>query len=85
MKLDELKVIDDIISELIPPVPSNMTQQGATTLAPGQQVTDDPQAQRKMQAQQALDKQNQKRAIQDAIRQKQEELNDLRKQLAQIK
>lgn len=85
MRLDELKIIDDIISELIPPVPTSMTQQGATTLAPGQQVADDPAAQQKMQAQQALDRQNQKRSIQDAIRQKQEELNDLRKQLAQIR
>lgn len=58
---------------------------GATTLAPGQQMAQDPQAQAKMMAQQALDKMNQKKQIQDAIKQKQEELADLQKQLAQIK
>ena len=58
---------------------------GATTLAPGQQVSADPQAQAKMLAQQALDRQNRKRQIQDAIKQKQEELADLQKQLAAIK
>jgi phage-related minor tail protein len=58
---------------------------GATTMAPGQQVAADPQAQAKMQAQQALDRANQKKQIQDAISQKQKELQDLQKQLAQIK
>jgi hypothetical protein len=58
---------------------------GATTLTPGQQVQQDPQAQQKMMAQQALDRANQKKQIQDAIRQKQQELADLQKQLATIK
>jgi hypothetical protein len=58
---------------------------GATTMASGQQVSADPQAQAKMQAQQALDRANQKKQIQDAISQKQKELQDLQKQLAQIR
>jgi hypothetical protein len=58
---------------------------GATTMAPGQQVQQDPQAQAKMMAQQALDRQNKKKEIQDQIRLKQQELQELQKQLAQIK
>jgi hypothetical protein len=54
-------------------------------MAPGQQVTADPQSQAKMQAQQALDRANQKKQIQDAISQKQKELQELQKQLAQIR
>ncbi len=58
---------------------------GTTTLAPGQSMSQDPQAQQKMMAQQALDRANQKKELQDAIKQKQQELADLQKQLAQIK
>jgi len=58
---------------------------GTTTLTPGQSVSQDPQAQQKMMAQQALDRANQKKELQDAIKQKQQELADLQKQLAQIK
>lgn len=54
-------------------------------MAPGQQISQDPQAQQKMMAQQALDRANQKKELQDAIKQKQQELADLQKQLAQIK
>jgi hypothetical protein len=45
----------------------------------------DPATQQKMLAQQALDRANQKKQIQDAIKQKQEELADLNKQLAAIR
>lgn len=61
------------------------TTPGATTLAPGQQVAQDPAAQQKMMAQQALDRANKKKEIQELIRQKQKELQDLQKQMAQIK
>ena len=58
---------------------------GATTLAPSQTVQADPQAQAKMMAQQALDRQNRRKEVQDLIKAKQEELADLQKQLAAIK
>ena len=58
---------------------------GATTLAPGQQVANDPAAQAKMMAQQALDKANQRKQLQDQIKQTQAQLVDLQKQLAAIK
>ena len=76
------------VKELTTPTPTsttNTTTTGATTMAPGQTVQADPQAQAKMQAQQALDRQNRKKEVQDLIRQKQEELADLQKQLAAIK
>jgi hypothetical protein len=58
---------------------------GATTIAPGQQVQQDPAAQAKMQAQQALDRANRKKQIQDQIKQTQEQLAALQKELATIK
>ncbi len=58
---------------------------GSTTLTPGQSMSQDPQAQQKMMAQQALDRANRKKELQDAIKQKQQELADLQKELAQIK
>jgi hypothetical protein len=73
------------LQELDAPMLGTTPAAGATTLAPGQQAAVDPQAQAKMQAQQALDKVNQKKQIQDAISQKQKELQDLQKQLAQIR
>jgi phage-related minor tail protein len=73
------------LQELDAPMLGAAPAAGATTMAPGQQVAADPQAQAKMQAQQALDRANQKKQIQDAISQKQKELQDLQKQLAQIK
>ena len=73
----------DFVGELTPtttpPTP------GSTTLAPGQQVSADPAAQQKMMAQQALDRANKKKEIQDVIRSKQQELQDLQKQLAAIR
>ena len=58
---------------------------GTTTMAPGQQIQQDPAAQAKMAAQQALDRQNRKKQIQDQIKQTQQQLQDLQKQLAAIK
>jgi hypothetical protein len=58
---------------------------GATTMAPGQQVAQDPAAQAKMQAQQALDRANRKKQIQDQIKQTQEQLANLQKELASIR
>lgn len=57
----------------------------ATTLASGQAVTSDPAAQAKMLAQQAIDRANKKKEIQDQIKNKQKELADLQKELALIK
>ena len=65
--------------------PTQAPVAGANTLAPGQQIQQDPQAQAKMLAQQALDRQNQKKQIQDEIKQTQDHLADLQKQLAAIK
>ena len=65
--------------------PTATTATGATTMAPGQSVQADPQAQAKMMAQQALDRANKKKEIQELIKAKQEELADLQKQLATIK
>lgn len=58
---------------------------GTQTLAPGQQVQQDPAAMAKMMAQAALDKQKQKKQLQDQIVQTQKQLQDLQKQLAAIK
>lgn len=74
------------IRELAPaPTVAPVAAAGATTLAPGQQVANDPAAQAKMLAQQALDKANQRKQLQDQIKQTQAQLADLQKQLAQIK
>ena len=73
------------LQELDAPMLGTTPAAGATTMAPGQQVAQDPAAQAKMQAQQAVDRMNQKKQIQDAIKQKQQELQDLQKQLAQIR
>ena len=76
------------VKELTTPTPTstvNTTTTGAQTMAPGQTVQQDPAAQQKMMAQQALDRQNRKKEVQDLIKQKQEELADLQKQLAAIK
>jgi hypothetical protein len=58
---------------------------GTTTMAPSQQVQQDPAAQAKMAAQQALDRQNRKKQIQDQIKQAQENIAALQKELATIK
>lgn len=74
------------VSELAPaPMTGAVPTPGATTLAPTQQVGQDPAAQAKMQAQQALDRQNRKKQIQDQIKQTQAQLADLQKQLATIR
>ena len=62
-----------------------VTSAGTTTLAPTQQVQQDPAAQAKMMAQQALDRQNRKKSIQDQIKQTQEQLAALQKELATIR
>ncbi len=91
MKLSAIAEWDSRLRELVPPstgaapAPGAPAPTGATTLKPGQQIQQDPAAMAKMAAQQALDKQNQKKEIQDQIKQKQEELADLNKQLAAIK
>lgn len=73
------------LAELGPISSVSTTAPGATTLAPGQTIQADPQAQAKMIAQQALDRANKKKEIQELIKNKQEELSDLQKQLASIK
>lgn len=76
----------DFIGELTPPaVPTNAPSTGATTMAPGQQMAADPAAQQKMMAQQALDRANKKKELQDAIKAKQQELQELQKQLATLR
>jgi hypothetical protein len=73
------------LQELDTPMLGVASAAGATTMAPGQQVSQDPAAQAKMMAQQALDRANQKKQIQDQIKQTQEQLADLQKQLAAIR
>lgn len=76
------------LMELDVPMPA-----ATTSAAPGiAGATGDPQAAAKMQAQQALDRAKQKKQLQDAIKQKQlditnaqKELADMQKQLATIK
>jgi hypothetical protein len=58
---------------------------GAPTVNPAVAATGDPQAQAKMQAQQVIDRANQKKQLQDQIVQTQKQLQDLQKQLAQIR
>ena len=84
MKLFELNVTDEIVSELIPNPPNDPQQ---ATVDPA-----DPAAQRKMMAQQAVDRQEKRRSTQEAIklkqeeiRRNQEELQNLRQQLAQLR
>jgi hypothetical protein len=79
------------VSELAPTnsmtqanIPSPTSNQPITT-APGQQAQQNPQAQAKMMAQQALDRNNRKKQIQDQIKQTQEQLATLQKELATIK
>lgn len=61
------------------------TTPAATTTATTPNVAQDPAAQSKMMAQQALDRQKQKQELQDQIRNKEKEIIDLRKKLAEIK
>ena len=88
-----LRKYADILSEapigVMPAAPgavqATTTPTGAAGAAPTMGAASDPATQQKMLAQQALDRQNQKKAIQDQIKQKQEELADLNKQLAAIR
>lgn len=76
------------LRELTPPmagIAAPAPAAGATILAPGQQIAQDPTAQAKMAAQQAVDRQNRKKQIQDQIVQTQKQLQDLQKQLALVK
>ena len=84
------------LAELDVPAPGAQTigapPAGTQTMKPGQQVQQDPAAQAKMMAQQALDRQNQRKQVQDQIKAKQQEivdaqkaLQELQKQLATIK
>lgn len=57
----------------------------ATGTQPVSTISQDPQAQQKMMAQQALDRANKKKEIQDQIREKQKELADLQKQLSELR
>jgi hypothetical protein len=57
----------------------------ATTTTTTTNVAQDPAAQSKMMAQQALDRQTQKQELQDQIRNKEKEMIELRKKLAEIK
>lgn len=73
----------DFVGEITPtPTP---TAPGATSMTPGQPTTPDPAIQQKMMAQQALDRANKKKELQDAIKSKQQELQDLQKQLAALR
>jgi hypothetical protein len=91
MRLSSFAERDTRLGELVPAgvnAPAGTTPAtgaGTTTMAPGQQVQQDPAAQAKMAAQQALDRQNRKKQIQDQIKQTQQQLQDLQKQLAAIK
>jgi hypothetical protein len=69
------------IRELAPTIGATPMPSSTTGV---QQVSQDPQAQQKMMAQQALDRANKKKEIQDQIKQKQQELTDLQKQLAEL-
>lgn len=93
---DLLRKYADILSEApvgvataptLGAAPAAAPQLGAAppAAAPTPGAAPDPAMQQKMLAQQALDRQNQKKAIQDSIKQKQEELAELNKQLAAIK
>ncbi len=77
----------ELVSEapVVPPTGTPPAIPGSTTLAPTQSVQADPAAQSKMLAQQAIDRANKKKEIQDQIKNKQKELADLQKQLALIK
>ena len=84
MKLSEF-YLDKELTDALPPPGAGVTTPPPP--GPGGQPNpaNDPQAQAKMMAQMALDKQNRKKSIQDQIKLKQKELQDLQKQLATIK
>jgi hypothetical protein len=74
------------ISELTPPPAIAPAVPGTAPAAnPAAAATGDPQAQAKMIAQQALDRANRKKQIQDQIRSTQEQLAALQKELATLR
>jgi hypothetical protein len=81
---DILEITPPTSGTATPPASGITTPSGSTTMSPGQQVSADPAAQSKMMAQQALDRQKQKKEIQDQIKLKQQELTDLQKRLAEL-
>ena len=85
MKLSEC-YLDKELTDALPP-PGAGVQQPPPPPGPGGQPNpaNDPQAQAKMMAQMALDKQNRKKSIQDQIKNKQKEIMNLQKELASIK
>lgn len=80
-RVTELAPTDSMTQANIP----SPTSSQPITKAPGQQSQQDPQAQAKMMAQQALDRNNRKKQIQDQIKQTQEQMAALQKELATIK
>lgn len=80
-RVTELAPTDSMTQANIP----SPTSSQPITKAPGQQSQQDPQAQAKMMAQQALDRNNRKKQIQDQIKQTQEQMAALQKELATIR
>lgn len=80
-RVTELTPTDSMTQANIP----SPTSSQPITKAPGQPAPQDPQAQAKMQAQQALDRNTRKKQIQDQITATQKQLQDLQKQMATIK
>jgi len=88
MKLSNITTESEFarIRELAPTTLGAAPAMAAPTQTPAiGTVAQDPQAAAKMQAQQALDRANRKKQIQDQIKQTQQQLIDLQKELAQIR
>ena len=84
MKLGEF-YNDKELADALPPPGAGVQEPAPATPGGAPNPANDPQATAKMMAQMAVDKQNRKKAIQDQIKLKQKELQDLQKQLATIK
>ena len=84
MKLSEF-YLDRELTDALPPPGAGAATPPPTVPGQTQNVATDPQAQAKMMAQQAVDKQNRKKELQDTIKAKQKEIMDLQKELASIK
>ena len=84
MKLSEF-YLDRELTDALPPPGAGATTPPPVVPGQTQPAATDPQAQAKMMAQMAVDKQNRKKSIQDQIKLKQKELMDLQKQLASVK
>ena len=93
MRLSSIATENDFsrLRELAPTMGAGTTPAAAfaapsSSPAPGvAQATQDPQANAKMLAQQALDRANQKKQIQNQISATQKQLQDLQKQLAALR